>query len=297
MHIRFGFEITIDCPSNVPVILALSMHPDAAGHVIGENRIHADPLVDMQNYSDRFGNHLTRLIAPTGRLNLWTDCAVEIDPAPDTWAPDAIQHKVEDLTPELLEFLLPSRYCDSDRLVNFAWEKFGDAPEGWQRVQAICDYVNREISFGYKFGRPTKTASEVHLEKSGVCRDFAHLAISLCRAMNIPARYASGYLGDIGAPYSGPGDFSAWFEVFLGGRWYTLDARFNTPRIGRILMVRGIDAADVAMIMSFGACKLEYFRVWTDEMPTGLSDADILTQLQTRPSGEALVYPSSGRAI
>jgi len=207
----------------------------------------------------------------------------------------ARQHAISDLPNEVLSLLLASRYCDSDNLITQAWSLFGHCTEGWARVQAITQFVHQHVTFGYQFGRANKTASEVFREKSGVCRDFAHLSISFCRAMNIPARYASGYLGDIGVPYSGAGDFCAWFEVYLGGRWHTFDARYNMPRAGRILMVRGADAADVAMITSFGDYQLKYFRVWTDQLADGLDDAVILDMLQTRPGGEPLVFPTSAR--
>ncbi len=248
----------------------------------------------MRGYIDTYRNRMTRLVAPGSPVKLWSDCVVEVEGLPDPVNDDARQHKVEDLPDGVLQFLLASRYCDSDTLSTFAWDRFGHTPEGWARVQAICDFVHTETTFGYKFGRPSKTASEVWTEKTGVCRDFAHLAVSLCRAMNIPARYASGYLGDIGWHDTGPGDFSAWFEVYLGGRWHTFDARFNKPRIGRILMVRGCDAADVALITSFGNYDLKYFRVWTDEI-ADQSDAEVLDLLQTRPAGLPLIFPSSAR--
>jgi transglutaminase-like putative cysteine protease len=223
-----------------------------------------------------------------GRLKLWSDCIVEVDGKPDEFNWNAQQEDVGDLPPETLQFLTASRYCDSDALAPEALRLFGDTPPGWARVQAICNHVHNQLTFGYGFGRPTKTASEAQREKTGVCRDFAHLSIAMCRAMNIPARYASGYLGDVGVPYSGPGDFCAWFEAWLGGRWYTFDARYNTPRIGRVLMVRGRDAADGAMITSFGAYDLKEFRVWTDEVPGTPSDAAMNDMLKTRPKTEAL---------
>jgi transglutaminase-like putative cysteine protease len=221
---------------------------------------------------------------------------VELEGNPDPQSPSARQHAIPDLPDEVLQYLIPSRYCDSDILTQEAWSLFAKTPEGWDRVKAITTFVHQHVTFGYQFGRATKTASEVFREKTGVCRDFAHLAISLCRAMNIPARYASGYLGDIGVPYSGPGDCCAWFEVFLGGKWRTLDARYNVPRIGRVLMVRGADASDVAMITSFGGYQLRYFRVWTDEIDPALSDAELTEMLTVRPDAEPLIFPSSARA-
>lgn len=295
MLIRFGFEIDIECPEPVPMLLALSTHTELQGRLIGMDFVRTPEASKAWSYVDRFGNRFTRILAPTGSTKLWSDCVVEIDGHPDPQSPSAEQHAIAELPNDVLTFLMASRYCDSDNLVKEAWALFGQTPEGWPRVQAITQFVHDHVTFGYQFGRANKTASDVFREKTGVCRDFAHLAIALCRAMNIPARYASGYLGDIGVPYSGPGDFCAWFEVYLGGRWYTFDARYNTPRIGRILMVRGSDAADVAMITSFGIHKLEYFRVWTDKLEDGLDDAAILEMLQTRPGGEPLVFPSSAR--
>jgi transglutaminase-like putative cysteine protease len=295
MLIRFGFDIDIECTTPVPMLLALSTHSEVVGRLIGQDFVRIPEECNGWVYNDRFGNRVTRILAPTGSTKLWSDCVIDFEGKLDEQAPTAVQHSISELPNEVLAYLLASRYCDSDNLIPQAWSLFANYPEGWERVQAITQFVHRHVTFGYQFGRPNKTASEVYREKTGVCRDFAHLAISLCRAMNIPARYASGYLGDIGVPYSGAGDFCAWFEVFLGGRWYTFDARYNTPRSGRILMVRGADAADVAMITSFGDYKLRYFRVWTDRLEDGLSDDDVLGLLQTRPSGEALVFPSSAR--
>lgn len=296
MLIRFGFEIEIDSPAPLPVLAALSTHSDIRGRLIGEDRVRSDPHVPVREYLDTYGNRISRFVAPGGRLKLWSDSAIEVGGAPDPVVPEAGQHAVEDLPDDVLRYLVASRYCDSDNLATFAWDRFGDVPGGWPRVQAICDVVHTETTFGYKFGRSSKMASEVRLEKTGVCRDFAHMAIALCRAMNIPARYASGYLGDIGVPRSGPGDFCAWFEVFLDGRWFTFDARYNTPRIGRVLMVRGADAADVAMLTSFGSYQLTYFRVWTDEIEDLEDDAAVLERLESRPDAEPLVFPSSARA-
>ncbi len=295
MLIRFGFEIDVECSTPVPMLLALSIHSELEGRLIGEDYVRAPAECASRTYVDRFGNQVTRLVAPSGSTKMWSDCVVEFDGQRDVQMPSATQHAISDLPDEVLTFLMASRYCDSDNLTKQAWSLFGDCTEGWQRVQAITDFVHQHVTFGYQFARAEKTALDVYREKSGVCRDFAHLSISLCRAMNIPARYASGYLGDIGVPYSGAGDFCAWFEVYLGGRWYTFDARYNTPRAGRILMVRGADAGDVAMITSFGNYQLRYFRVWTDRLEDELDDAVVLDMLQARPGGEPLVFPSSAR--
>lgn len=288
MFIRVGHEIDIECKTDTVLILALSPHPTLRGRIFGPTTVQAEPDLPLEGFVDTFGNRLTRLRATPGRLRLWSDNIVEIDGKPDTFNWDAQQHDVGDLPPETLRFLTASRYCDSDVLAPVALELFGSTKPGWARVQAICNHVHNHLTFGYGFGRATKTASDAQREKTGVCRDFAHLAIAFCRAMNIPARYASGYLGDVGVPYSGPGDFCAWFEAYLGGCWYTFDARYNTPRIGRVLMVRGRDAADGAMITSFGTYNLKAFRVWTDEVPSTLTDDELTDLLTTRPETEAL---------
>lgn len=298
MFIRIGYEIKIDSYADTVLILALSTHSGFDGRMIGTDDARTEPDLPQECFVDSFGNHLTRLRAPAGRLTLWSDCIVEVDGKPDRIDRTARQHDVGDLPAQTLQFLTASRYCDSDILAPDAFRLFGATEPGWARVQAICDHVHNEISFGYGYGRPTKTASDAHREKTGVCRDFAHLAIAYCRAMNIPARYVSGYLGDIGVAYAGPGDFCAWFEAYLGDRWYTFDARYNTPRIGRVVMVRGRDAADCAMITSFGSYALKGFRVWTDEVPqaTHLSgvENDLKIRLISRPACEALVLEATG---
>ncbi|MEQ9488691.1 MAG: transglutaminase family protein [Alphaproteobacteria bacterium] len=283
MLIRFGFEIVVSCPEPVPMLLALSVHSDFAGRLIGSDRVRSPQMPGLPGYIDQYGNRITRVTMPVGETMIWSDCIAEIDALADDVVPHARQHALEQLPDETLTYLLPSRYCESDLLGTFAWKTFGRTPTGWARVQAICDFVHNHVSFDYKFGRPDKTANDVLTEKTGVCRDFAHLAISLCRAMNIPARYSSGYLGDIGVEDTGFDDYCAWFEVFLAGQWYTFDARYNTPRVGRILMVRGHDASDVAIITSFGAYELKEFRVWTHELPAEIDDAALHTMLSSRP--------------
>ncbi|MCO8146090.1 transglutaminase family protein [Rhodovulum tesquicola] len=294
MFIRIGYEIVIDSKEESVLVLALCPHSSFDGRIIGSAAVRADPARPLETFPDSFGNRLTRLRAPAGQLRLWSDCIVEVDGRPDIIDWTAQQHDVGDLPPETLQFLTASRYCDSDALAPEALRLFGSTPPGWARVQAICNHVHTHLTFGYGFGRSTKTASDAQRERTGVCRDFAHLAIAFCRAMNIPARYASGYLGDIDMPHSGPGDFCAWFEAYLGGRWYTFDARYNTPRIGRVLMVRGRDAADGAMITSFGAHDLNLFRVWTDEVPGTPGDAVLHDMLATRPAAEALTLAPPG---
>ena len=270
MQIRVGFEMIYDCPQPTPMILNLNVHFTRVSDLVGRNDLVVDPPVPMTAYRDSFGNWCTRIVAPKGRTRLSADSIVNDTGAPDEIVPRAQQLPVPDLPEETLLFLLGSRYCETDRLSETAWTHFGQAPTGWGRVQAICDYVHRHITFGYEHARVTRTALEAFHERTGVCRDFAHLAVALCRCMNIPARYCTGYLGDIGAaPPYGPMDFAAWFEAFLDGRWYTFDPRNNTPRIGRVLIARGRDACDVAISSTFGPNTLTSFRVWTDEVRVG----------------------------
>jgi transglutaminase-like putative cysteine protease len=223
--------------------------------------------VPVTQYRDGFGNWCSRLVAPQGTLTLTADATLRDSGLLEQALPNTWQHNVQDLPEETLVFLLGSRYCETDRLSDIAWKLFSNTPLGWPRVQAICDFVHNHIVFGYEHASPMKTAFDAFNERRGVCRDFAHLAIALCRCMNIPARYCTGYLGDIGLPppYA-PMDFAGWFEAYLGGSWHTFDARNNTPRIGRILMARGRDAADVAISTAFGANTLTSFRVWTDQV-------------------------------
>jgi transglutaminase-like putative cysteine protease len=267
MHIRVGYELSYDSPQPTPMLLVLNVHYSRISDLEHPDHITTHPSVPLTSYRDRFGNWCSRVVAPKGTLTLTTNTVVRDSGLPDPVIPDALQHPVEELPDEALLFLLGSRYCETDCLMDTAWSLFGNTPLGWARVQAICDFVHNHITFGYEYARPTKTAFEAFKEGKGVCRDFAHLALTFCRCMNIPARYCTGYLGDIGVPASdAPMDFSGWFEAYLGGRWYTFDARHNTPRIGRILMARGRDATDVALSTSFGASKLTGFKVWTDEI-------------------------------
>ncbi|MCF3934360.1 transglutaminase [Acuticoccus sediminis] len=288
MFIRAGFEITITCDAPTPLLLALSPHSTYPNRIVGNAGVRTTPSVPTTAFVDGFGNWRTRLVAPVGELTLSSDILVEDSGAPDRFNWDARQHEVADLPSDTLTFLTASRYCEVDELVARAWELFGSVPPGWARVQAISNFVHNHLTFGYGFGRSTKTAVDAMREKTGVCRDFAQLSLALCRAMNIPARYASGYLGDVGVPDSGPADFCAWIEVFLEGEWYTFDARYNTPRIGRILLVRGQDAADVPMITAFGSYRMSLFRVWCDEVSGTTSEADRLAMLQSLPDSQPL---------
>jgi transglutaminase-like putative cysteine protease len=267
MQIRVGFELTYDCPQPTPMIFNLNVHFTRVADLVGRDDLVFDPPVPMAAYRDSFGNWCTRIVAGRGRTRVRADAMVRDTGATDVIAPEAQQLAVPDLPDETLVFLLGSRYCETDRLSETAWQLFGQAPTGWARVQAICDYVHRRIAFGYEHARMTRTALEAFHDRTGVCRDYAHLAVAFCRCMNIPARYCTGYLGDIGvAPAAAPMDFAAWFEAFLGGRWYTFDARNNTPRIGRVLIARGRDASDVAISSTFGVNTLAGFKVWADEV-------------------------------
>jgi transglutaminase-like putative cysteine protease len=268
LQIRVGFELEYLCPAPTPMLLALSIHYTRAGDLIVPDVLVSEPPVALDAYRDRFGNWCGRIVAPKGRLVLRADALVHDSGMPDTVLPMLHQTPVEQLPEAVLVYLLGSRYCETDELSDFAWREFGNGPTGWARVQAICDFVHRHIEFGYHHARRTRTALQAFNEGQGVCRDYAHLAITLCRCMNIPARYCTGYLGDIGIPASpDPMDFAAWFEVYLGGRWLTFDARNNTPRIGRVLMARGRDACDVALTNTFGPNTLQRFSVWADEVP------------------------------
>ena len=269
MRISSGCQIVYDCPQPTPMLLAVTPHPSRATDLVGPHQVWFDPPVAAWNYSDSFGNVCTRIVAPAGRQVISTRLLIEDSGAPDAVVRAAWQRPVEELPDEMLIYLLGSRYCDTDRLSDIAWSLFGQGPTGWDRVQAICDYVHDRIAFGYEHARATRTASEAFVERRGVCRDYAHLAVTLCRCVNIPARYCTGYLGDIGVPPPyGPMDFAAWFEVYLDDRWHTFDARNNTPRIGRILLARGRDATDVAIATTFGPCTLSGFNVFTDEVPS-----------------------------
>src|SRR5579859_2742985 len=267
MRIEAGYDISFQCPQETAMVLMLSVHPDRQQDLLSPHAIHLSPAVPSRDYVDVFGNICTRLVAPAGLLEVRNRFVIYDDGLPDEVAFGAEQWPIERLPDDALVFLLGSRYCDTQKLGDIAWSTFGPSPGGWQKVQAICDYVHNRLQFGYRHARNDRTAHEGHEERIGVCRDFAHLAITLCRCINIPARYCTGYLGDIGVPRDpAPMDFSAWFEVYLGGRWFTFDARHNVPRIGRVLIARGRDAADVAIATYFGPAKLKRFNVTTLEV-------------------------------
>jgi transglutaminase-like putative cysteine protease len=267
MRIRAGYEITYNCPAPTPMLLLLNVHPSREDDLETPDFLNTDTGTRVHHYRDLFGNNCARLLAPGGRITLSADFVVRDSGTPDPVTPDAVLAPVHALPDDVVLYLLSSRYCETDTMSALAWSLFGHTPPGWARVQAIVDYAHDRITFGYQHARPTKTAWDAHEERQGVCRDFAHLAITLCRCMNVPARYCTGYLGDIGVPASAaPMDFSAWFEVYLDGAWRTFDARHNTPRIGRIVMARGRDATDVAITTAFGPAYLEQFKVITEAL-------------------------------
>ncbi len=267
MRIHFGYELIYECPQPTPMILTLNAHYTRVSDLVVPDHLITSPSIPITPYRDAFGNWCSRIVAPAGDLRLSTDAIVNDTGETDLIVPSAVQHPVQELPEECLVFLLGSRYCETDRLSEIAWSLFGGAPTGWGRVQTICDFVHRHLTFGYQHARATKTAVEAYHERTGVCRDFAHLAVAFCRCMNIPARYCTGYLGDVRVPpVAAPMDFAGWFEAYLGGRWYTFDARNNTPRVGRILMARGRDASDVAISTTFGPNTLKSFKVWCDEV-------------------------------
>ena len=268
MRLRIGYELIYSFPQPTPIILVVNVHDSRTSDLVVPDRLTVEPSIPISAYRDAFGNRCHRVLAPAGRLRLAADGVIRDSGQPDEVVSAAGQDSVQDLPEEVLVFLLGSRYCETDLLSQTAWQLFGGTPPGYPRVQAICDYVHNRIFFNYQNARPTRSAAQAFDERTGVCRDYAHLAIAFCRSMNIPARYCTGYLGDVGTPPPfPPGDFAAWFEAWIGGRWHIFDPRNNMPRSSRILMARGRDASDVAIATTFGPNMLESFRVWTDEIP------------------------------
>lgn len=280
MLIRLGYDIEFETQSRVPMVAMLNVHPSRAKDLREPDLLRVEPDGKTESYIDSFGNRCERLIASPGTTRLWNSTLIEDSGEGDAHDFSAREVPVDQLPSDTLEFLLASRYCEVDLLTNTAVELFGGISPGWQRVQEICNWVHGKVIFGYTFARSTKTALDVYTERLGVCRDFQHLAITFCRCLNIPARYATGYLGDIGVPLSpSPMDFSAWFEAYLGDRWWTFDARHNQSRIGRVLIATGRDAADVAITTAFGSTRLTKFTVVTDEV------AEDSTRSVAQPAG------------
>jgi transglutaminase-like putative cysteine protease len=270
MRIRLGCRLTYVLPQATPMIALLNVHYSRVGDLEHPDHLVSTPPVPITSYRDGFGNWCSRLVAPAGAFSLGTEGIIRDAGLPDPAEPGARQRAVEDLPSETLIYLLGSRYCETDSLSEEAWRRFSGTPPGWARVQAICDFVHGHVTFGYEHARPTRTAAETFAEARGVCRDYTHLAIAFCRAMNIPTRYCTGYVSDIGLPppYE-PMDFAAWMEVFLDGRWWTFDPRNNSPRFGRVLIARGRDAADVPLTHTFGPNTLSGFEVWIDAVEEG----------------------------
>jgi transglutaminase-like putative cysteine protease len=274
MLIRLGYDMQFETTADVPMVTLLKVHPSREKDLREPDELRTDPAVKIEDFLDRFGNRGARFVAPRGRIRLHDSTLIEDSGQPDPQAFDARQIPIEHLPVEILPYLMNSRYCEVDLISSAALELFGQTRAGWARVQAVCDWVQSKVTFGYKNASSFRTALGVYTERAGVCRDFQHLAITFCRALNIPARYATGYLGDIGIPPAPfPMDFSAWFEVYLEDRWWTFDARHNTPRIGRVLMATGLDATDCAITTSFGGAALKGFNVVSDEVKDSMQAA------------------------
>jgi transglutaminase-like putative cysteine protease len=268
MLIRIGYDIAYEVPVPTPMLLMLYVHPERMRDLRARELIITEPAVELENFTDSFGNRCAKIIAPPGVIRLACDTIIEDNGLPEPVFPGAVQHPIEELPLDVLPFLLGSRYCEVSKLNDIAWQLFGHIQPGWPRVQAVCDWVHANVTFGYEYAREDRTAFDVFNERRGVCRDFMHLALTFCRCLNIPARYATGYLGDIGVPpVPSPMDFSAFFQAYLGGRWHPFDARHNERRIGRVAMAYGRDAVDVALTTTFGKHTLRKFQVWTDELP------------------------------
>ncbi len=267
MEIRIGYELVYECVQPTPMILTLNVHSSRVADLVYPDHMIFKPSVPVTAYHDSYGNWCSCIVAPQGQITVTADTRLRDSGEADPVVPGARQHQLQELPTASLLFLLGSRYCETDLMSETAWKLFAHTPPGWARVQAVCDFVHNHIRFDYTQARVTRTAHEAFNEKIGVCRDFTHLAITLCRCLNIPARYCTGYLSDIGMPPPyGPMDFAAWFEVYLGDGWHIFDARNNKPYRGRILIARGRDAADVAISTTFGPNTLKSFRVWCDEV-------------------------------
>ncbi|HTD13944.1 MAG TPA: transglutaminase family protein [Chthoniobacterales bacterium] len=302
MLIRIGYDIALRLFNASPVVFLLRVHPSRQGRLVVPEHFQLEPHLPVDFYFDSFGNRCGRMNAPAEAIHFRNHAVVWDNGEPDLYAPEAEQELVRRMPPAALTFLLPSRYCEVDsELMALAWEKFGPIAPGWSRVQAICDFVHEHLRFGYQHARSNRTALEAFRERVGVCRDFTHLAITLCRCVNIPARYVTGYLGDIGVPpMEAPMDFSAWLEVYLGGRWYSFDARHNQSRIGRIVIARGRDAADVPITMVFANHRLEKFRVVTDEIRmNGKYHTEVERAIQPLPAprSEILSLQQNGHTL
>jgi len=267
MKIRLGYEMVYSCTQVTPMILTLNVHSSHTPFLLEPDMIRTDPPLPLSGYRDIYGNWVTRLTLQPGETRISNQTLIQDSGLPDKISATAKQFPVQTLPDETLVYLLGSRYCETDLLSNEAWRLFGNSPTGWQRVQAICDFVHNHITFGYEHARNTMTAAQVYYEQKGVCRDYTHLAVTFCRCMNIPARYCMGYLSDIGVPPPHADmDFAAWFEAYLDGEWHVFDPRNNKPLFGRVLIAQGRDAADVSLSNSFGETLLKEFMVRADEV-------------------------------
>ncbi len=300
MLIRSEYDIQFHLPAPLTVVAMLKLHPSLDNSQCEPEKLTIEHIdldakteIEATEYIDSFGNRCSRFSAPQGALRLSGTSLVQCDGEADAVSLEARQHPIKDLPDETLRFLLSSRYCEVDKMSQIAYELFGSTREGWERATAIRDWVHNHVRFDYMAARPTKTALDVFSERVGVCRDFQHLAISLSRAMNIPARYVTGYLGDIRIPFSGQGDFSAWYEVYLDGRWWTMDARHNSPRIGRVLMATGMDATDVAITTSFGTATLAHFYVESYEVDESGEKVPLPRSVAEADRAEAIAEPLS----
>lgn len=267
MRLKLGCRLSYRLQAPTPMIVLLNTHYSRASDLERPDLLTVEPSVPIESYRDAFGNWCTRLVAPAGQFTVATDGIIRDSGLPDPVQSDAAQQPVETLPTDVIQYLLPSRFCDSDLLMDFAWSTFGNGPTGWQRVQAVCDFVHNAVTFNYGLARPTRTATDTLRESVGVCRDFTHLGIALCRALNIPTRYCTGYISDVGVPLPHDDmDFCAWMEVYLDGAWWTFDPRNNQPRFGRVLVAHGRDAADVPLTHTFGFHELTEFKVWIDPL-------------------------------
>jgi transglutaminase-like putative cysteine protease len=275
MKLRVGYEMVYTCSQSTPMLLMLNTHSSYVNEIIVPDRLIVEPALPLTKYYDSFGNLCSRLVTPPdGQLSLSTEALINVPDKPEKPHMDGSQSPVETLPEECLQFLLGSRYCETDLLSDVAWSMFGALTPGQPRVQAICDYVHNHLRFDYQEASSTRTAAGAYREQLGVCRDYAHLAVAFCRAMNILARYCTGYISDVGLPPPhAPQDFCAWFEAYLGGCWQTFDARNNAPRTGRVLMARGRDATDVALSNAFGPAKLTGFKVICE--PESLAQSEL----------------------
>ncbi|SDD70246.1 Transglutaminase-like enzyme, putative cysteine protease [Paracoccus isoporae] len=267
MLIRYGYDITIESDGPLSMLLQMSVRPERQLDLRGIEAFSTDPAVPYSTFIDDFGNFTRRLNADPGKFRMQQTAIITDSGLPEPEFPEAQEMPIEALPDDVLQFLMPSRYCDSDLLLAQAWDLFGQVPQGWNRVQAIMDWVHNHITFNYQDADATRTAKDAFDQGKGVCRDFAHLAIAMCRALNIPARYVNAHLGDFGVPVPpDPMDYAASVQVYLSGRWWNFDPRNNSRRIGRIPVGYGRDATDVALISSFGAHRLLNFTVITEEV-------------------------------